>query len=314
MDLSNLSNTLTVDVQPFRREISQITAHYILPSAPRELNLSHRDRSALLHALSQTTHPSAFAPVLEVTSLVLRNHSHPNFVRWSMCNGNKPRVLFLRTFAAWWLVFSLILALLLILSDRSRWIRIVVALPLWFSICNMVAARNGLCVLLFRSHTREVHPWEIVAAPRPEHKPSWRDRRKGDTKSARGVPLAINLKPPQDSTYHNLPSHSNTNHHTDSKTHPFDTDIESLSTLSGSTTKARMAPFGPSNTFTHEPWVERWRRTGWVRKLSLRKVWVREEGLRIMQNRIVLMAHGWAILVTVPVMVGVVACPQVGLY
>ena len=52
----------------------------------------------------------------------------------------------------------------------------------------------------------------------------------------------------------------------------------------------------------------------WIRKLNVRKVWVKEEGLRILQNKIVMQAHIWGVLVTVPFVVVVVACPVVGLY
>ena len=75
--------------QPFRTEIDRIVNHYLAPGAPRELNLSHDDRATVLHALQYTTHPSAFNLVKIRLDATLRNQSHPNFVRWSICNGNK---------------------------------------------------------------------------------------------------------------------------------------------------------------------------------------------------------------------------------
>ena len=75
--------------QPFRSEINRIVNHYLAPGAPRELNLSHDDRATVLLALQYTTHPSALNLVKKMLDATLRNHSHPNFVRWSICNGNK---------------------------------------------------------------------------------------------------------------------------------------------------------------------------------------------------------------------------------
>jgi hypothetical protein len=298
-----------------------------MPSAPRELNLSHKDRSSLLYALSHTTHPSAFAPVLELITLALRNYSHPNFVRWSMCNGNKPRVIFLRTFAICVLTLGLIISLILILSDKSRWIRLCVTPVVWFSLTNLVAASQGLCVLLFRRNTREVHPWEISDPPLNSNQ-SGSSAREKKGKPSHGIVLAMHRKDPRHvssgrNPYSNLPSpplrpvdsaRSSTNPDSPDKIPPVDIDLEALSILSGRTSTGRLEPFGPSNSYAHEPWVERWKRTTWARKLALRKIWVKEEGLRIMQNRIVLQAHAWSVLITVPLMVGIVACPQVGLY
>ena len=75
--------------QPFRSEINRIIDHYLAAGAPRELRLSQEDRAAVLQALRYTTHPSAFNLVKRMLDATLRNVSHPNFIRWSICNGNK---------------------------------------------------------------------------------------------------------------------------------------------------------------------------------------------------------------------------------
>ena len=305
-----IANICSVAKQPFRREISQITTHYILPGAPRELNISHRDRTTLLAALSKTTHPSAFSPILELTTLTLRNHSHPNFVRWSICNGNKPRVLFLRSFAVFWLVMGMIMALILILSSRSRWIRIAIAPMIWFGTVNLVAAARGLCVLLFRRSTREVHPWEIGVPMINEGR-----SRKTTPLESKGQ-LIINLKPRND-THGQKPSPALNpldSYSRSAAATPFDSDLEGLSVLSGRTLGTKLEPFGPSNNYQNDSWVEKWRRTPWIRKLALKKVWVKEESLRILQNKIILQAHMWGVIVTIPFVAAIVACPEVGYY
>ena len=83
-------------IQPFRDEMSRIITIYIAEGAPRQLNLSSRERTAVLRALAVTTHPSAFRNVLKTVEWSLRRQAHPNFIRWSICNGNRPRVIFAR--------------------------------------------------------------------------------------------------------------------------------------------------------------------------------------------------------------------------
>ena len=158
---SDVSKRESFVVQPFRDEINRIVAHYIIPGSPRELNLSHRDRATL----QNTTHPSAFSVVKNMLDLTLRNRAHPNFIRWSICNGNMPRTFFLRGFAIMNIAIGFIIAILCTLSSLSRWFRIIAAAEWWFGITNLIAAYQGLCVLLHRRHTRNIRPWEINKMP-----------------------------------------------------------------------------------------------------------------------------------------------------
>ena len=146
--------------QPFRSEIDKIVKHYIAPGSPRQLNLSHNDRATVLRALEHTTHPSALTLVKRMLDSTLRRQSHPNFVRWSICNGNKPWTLALRIFAVTNITIGFVIAIVLALSKHSRWWRIFAALEWWFGITNIIAASQGLCVLLHRLHTRQYHAWE----------------------------------------------------------------------------------------------------------------------------------------------------------
>lgn len=146
--------------QPFRSEISRIINHYIAPGSPRELNLSHNDRAIVLRALEHTTHPSALTLVKRMLDSTLRNQSHPNFVRWSICNGNRQWTFALRAFAIMNILIGFAIAILLTLSKYSRWWRIFAAFEWWFGTTNMIAASQGLCVLLHRMHTRQHHAWE----------------------------------------------------------------------------------------------------------------------------------------------------------
>lgn len=146
--------------QPFRAEIDRIVNHYIAPGSPRQLNLSHNDRATVIRALAQTTHPSALTLVKRMLDSTLRNQSHPNFVRWSICNGNKQWTFALRAFAIMNIMIGFGIAIALTLSKYSRYWRIFAALEWWFGITNVIAASQGLCVLLHRLHTRQYHAWE----------------------------------------------------------------------------------------------------------------------------------------------------------
>jgi hypothetical protein len=277
-------------IQPFRQEITLIITHYIATSSPRELNLSHKDRAALLHALQHTTHPSAFTDVLKMITLTLRNQSHPNFVRWSICNGNKPRVFFLRSFAIFWMVAGLIMSLLLVFSGQSRWWRIFVAPVWWFAFTNMVASYKGLCVLLFRQHTREVHPWEIITETTPL-----------DPSKQTSFPVTSGVTP--------LYGSSRLSDATD-----VELGFGSRPTSSTSSLEDKLKAFGAANRFEHEPWVGKWSKHPKWRKLMLKKVHVQEEGLRIMQSKIVQQAELWALLCTIIAVTIVTALPQGAFY
>jgi len=82
--------------QPFRDEVTRIIGTYLAEGSSRELNISARERQAVLHALQHTTHPSAFQQIATSVEYSLRKQAHPNFIRWSICNGNRPRVVFAR--------------------------------------------------------------------------------------------------------------------------------------------------------------------------------------------------------------------------
>lgn len=80
-DRLGLTGGIIVTIQPFREEIDRVIATYVMDGAPRELNLSARERKQLLIALSHTTHPTAFRQVAWSVESTLRMQAHPNFIR-----------------------------------------------------------------------------------------------------------------------------------------------------------------------------------------------------------------------------------------
>ena len=254
--------------QPFRSEIDRIVNHYIAPGSPRQLALSHDDRATVLRALEYTTHPSALTLVKRMLDSTLRNQSHPNFVRWSICNGNKPWTLALRIFAITNIAIGFVIAIALTLSRYSRWWRIFAALEWWFGTTNIIAASQGLCVLLHRMHTRQYHAWETKDYTNDD-----------DEAMLKGLDISF-------------------------------VDYESTK----SKWPVKMEVFGPANTYADEPWVDHYSQKTWWKKLFERRIPVRENGLKSIQNRMIRQAEAWALLITIPLTIAFVAIPPGNLY
>jgi len=152
-----------VSIQPFREEISRIIAIYLAEGSPRELNLSSRDRTMVLLALSHTTHPSAMKDVRDHIEGLLRFQSHPNFIRWSICNGNKPRVVFAVCLGVFCILGGLLASLVITLvgGNGMRPWRAIGAIGWMLGAATLFAALKGMCVVLHGRHRRHVRPWEL---------------------------------------------------------------------------------------------------------------------------------------------------------
>ncbi|KAI1772734.1 hypothetical protein F4818DRAFT_425373 [Hypoxylon cercidicola] len=149
-------------IQPFRAEINRVIMTYITTDSPRQLNLSSREQKAAVQALAHTTHPTALRNVARAVEHTLRWQAHPNFVRWSVCNGNPPRVWFAQGLGAGLIALATLGACALALSGAGRGWRALFA-PGWvLGIATLVAAGRGMCVVLHGLHHRHVRPWELL--------------------------------------------------------------------------------------------------------------------------------------------------------
>ncbi len=136
-----------------------------MDGAPRQLNLSDRDRRALMTAFSYTTHPSALRIAFQAVDASLRFQNHPNFVRWSICNGNPPRISFARTLGLAGVVGAFVVAVLLTLSHAHAAWRALAAIGWVAGIWAVVASYRGMCICmhLFSRHHHHVRPWDLFA-------------------------------------------------------------------------------------------------------------------------------------------------------
>ena len=144
-----------------------------------------------------------------------------------------------------------------------------------FAVAGIVASSQGLCIVLSKSQSRQIHPWEI------------------------------------DNTDDLMLDRTNT-----SSTIGIVQDSEGFEGCSHSMGYAskRMQPFGDDNSYEHEPWIKNWAVQRWWRKVWCKRVWVQEEGLKIVQDRIVKQSHAWAAIISIPAIVVLVVLPVGGLY
>jgi hypothetical protein len=260
--------------------------HYIAHTSPRELNISHKDRAHIIHALQHTTHPSAFDPAFKIAHATLRGQSHPNFIRWSICNGNKPRVLFVRGLGIKGIVVGYVIATILTLSHVSRWYRIFASLFWFIGFSTIIAAYKGLCLILHTAHSRNLRPWELAddISIQSQTELPQRDSYASST-ACRDMQLAGRVVTPSDVELK---------------------DMEASLRFE----RTSMNTFGPKNEWERERWEQAYQGRSLVRKVFEKNVWTQDETLRLLQDRIVLGANVWSFIVTVPLTVAFVALPS----
>lgn len=257
--------------------------HYLAFDSPRELNLSHKDRAYCLHAVQNTTHPSAFAQAASIAETALRGQSHPNFIRWSICNGNKPKILFVRTMGVAHIVASFVIGILITLSKASRWYRLLGTPVMFVGLSSLVAAWKGLCIILHHSHVRNLHPWES-----------------GDDAE---LELAEARRISTNSTTNPMVNGSG-----DKETESPGSDDDSIHLL-------ERIIFGPKNSsFSSAEWVGEYEKKPLLSKIFEKSVWTQDNSLRILQDRIVLGANLWALFGTTLYAILFVAVPGGNFY
>jgi len=72
-----------------------------------------------------------------------------------------------------------------------------------------------------------------------------------------------------------------------------------------------METFGPKNSFDQERWVSDYGKKPLLTKVFHEKcVWTQDETLRLLQDKIVLGAYLWGLIMTVPLTAAFVAIPM----
>ena len=277
--LANTNDPVTI--QPLRVEVDRMIAQFLSPHGSCELNVSYRERAAALQALQHTTHPSALRSVQIIVENVLRRQSHPNFIRWSICNGNKPRMMFVRIASFTQLVAGLVLATLLVLTSVSRWWRVLCFPLLLLSIGGFVATYKGLCVIIHhQGQNRALRPWE--------HFPPSKATTCGSSLASKSIVPGEEARPSSAS----VETHTSKSYY--------------------SRSAALLDTFSTETDCTPDFWVEKYRQQSLLRKIFARQVRVENNTVRLLQDRIVWQSHAWALLISLPLTVLFVALTRVG--
>jgi hypothetical protein len=134
---------------------------FLTSRGTKELNLPSQLRTRTIQAARESTHPSVFEPVNEHIWDLLLHSSHPNFIRYIICNANPPRVSCAHFLGALFIVLGLLEALLCIGYGLGRGWR-VFSLPLFLiGGTTSAGASYGMCVVIHGLHHRQLRPWEL---------------------------------------------------------------------------------------------------------------------------------------------------------
>jgi len=85
-------------------------------------------------------------------------------VRWTICNGNRARVIFARGLGIFGIVAGLLVAIILTLSSAGRAWRAISMIGFFIGTSTLIAAWKGMCVVLHGMHHRHIRPWELFAS------------------------------------------------------------------------------------------------------------------------------------------------------
>jgi hypothetical protein len=146
--------------QPFRDEVAMIIKQYITDQAPRRLKIPDDDLAACQKAASLTTHPSALLRAFTAAEDLLKSECFPRFVHNSQRNANRARLIFVRVLAFAVIMVGFLANQVLVLSNLSQFYRVLSIILWWPGFTSLIAAIQGMCVILQFRSLRQPRPWE----------------------------------------------------------------------------------------------------------------------------------------------------------
>lgn len=87
-------------------------------------------------------------------------------------------------------------------------------------------------------------------------------------------------------------------------------DASSTSLSNVKTRRVALEAFGTANSYGHEVWVQKYRAKMMIRKVFDSTVWVENEHVRILQDRVALQAFTWSLILTLPLTALFLALPN----
>lgn len=188
-------------------------------------------------------------------------------------------MIFGRVLGASNILFGFLIAILLTISYKSRWLRLISVFPWVLGFMFLLAGSNGICFVLYVTRDRHLRPWEQFST---------------DTTSL----VSAKVYGDEESDQRTLAG----------------SDIHSMSNTSGGVGKRKghfaLEAFGTANGYGHEVWVEKYRAKMMIRKIFDTRVWVQNEHLRLMQDKVALQSVMWSVIVAIPLTVLFVALPR----
>ncbi len=264
--------------------MTKVVRHYIAESAPRQLDLFAQERNACFHSTQHTTHPSALLPAFLAAESAVKTQSHPNFARWAVRNANRPRLTFMQLTATAAIFLGLLLGLLLILSRASHFVRIVCLALWWPGFTTLLAAWQGICLVLYCRSRRELRPWEPFTDLDPVPADKIRMARIANTEDLERGRTS------------------------------FDSSRRGTLSRIDPLRKGSLQAFGPSNSFDGEPWVDEYARKPLHRKIFEETLPTKNQNLTVLHDRIVFRAFLWAGLVSTALTVLIILVPNGNVY
>lgn len=161
----DLSALVSDKEQERRAELESIRSLFLVPGAPKELNIPSSMRAKVLDAISSSTSAANLKPVADHCYLLLKSCSHRNFIRLGVSNGTFETICMATSLGIVLVVTGLLAMFLLAFASPSihhgsRW-RALGLWPMWATGVGLIlSGLRGSCFFLLLFSRRQPLPWE----------------------------------------------------------------------------------------------------------------------------------------------------------
>ena len=160
------SSASSIELRDARRaELDAITVLFLLPGAPKELNIPAPMRDKALSALQTSTSATHLAAIADHCYILLKSCSHRNFIRLGVSNGTFETVCMATSLGIVLTISGFLCILLLAFASpaehkATRW-RGLAAWPMWsIGVGLILSGLRGSCFFLLLFSRRQPLPWE----------------------------------------------------------------------------------------------------------------------------------------------------------
>jgi len=161
----DLSTLVSDQEQAKIAELQSIKNLFLVPGAPKELNIPSSMRTKVLEAISVSTDAKNIKPVADHCYLLLKSCSHRNFIRLGVSNGTFETVCMATGLGIVLSITGLLAMFLLAFASPSihhnvRW-KAIGIWPMWsIGVGLILSGLRGSCFFLLLFSRRQPLPWE----------------------------------------------------------------------------------------------------------------------------------------------------------